>query len=117
MTDYPSYNDYLATWDDNDKKAAEYIKTTNHQLIRSFYNELDYTKGELPKSVTTTATHSNETSKIKLYPKHSPLIIEVCKEVEEFIKSKGFPYKLCQYESGFNHSGIWPIRCVFDLKK
>ena len=113
MTDYPSYNDYLNKWDENDKKAAEYIKTTKHHLIRSFYNEINCSKGELPNSVLASAY---ESSNVKIYPKHSPVIVNVCKEVEEFIQSKGFHYKLCKYETGFKYSH-WPIRCVFDLKK
>ncbi len=110
-TTYPTYSDYLNNWDENDKKAAEYIKTTKHRLIKSFYNELNFTNGELPKSVIATALH--ETIGCKLYPKHSHIIVETCREVEAFIKSKGFPYKLNTRESGFSPSDIWPIRCKF----
>jgi hypothetical protein len=52
-----------------------------------------------------------------LYLKHSPIIMSMCKEVEEFIQSKGFPYRLNQAESGFAHSSIWPMRCKFVLNK
>jgi hypothetical protein len=112
-TSYPTYQDFLADWDENDKKAAEYIKESKDHVIKSFYDELNHTKTELPPYVTACAIHSTCS---KLYPKYTPNIVAMCKEVEEFIQSKGFPYRLNQAESGFAHSGIWPIRCKFNLK-
>ena len=114
-TSYPTYQDFLADWDENDKKAAEYIKTTHDEVIKYFYKEIKMTKGELSLYVTAAAIHPGE-NRCKLYPKHTPNIVDMCKEVEEFIQSKGFPYRLNQAESGFAHSGIWPIRCKFNLK-
>ena len=112
-TSYPTYQDYLANWDENDKKAAEYIKESKEHVIKSFYEELNHTKTELPPYVTACTINSSYS---KLYPKHTPNIVAMCKEVEEFIQSKGFPYRLNQTESGFSHSGIWPIRCKFNIK-
>ena len=111
-TSYPTYQDYLAEWDENDKKAAEYIKESKDHVIKSFYKELNHTKTELPLYITACNIHST----CKLYPKHTPNIVAMCKEVEEFIQSKGFPYRLNQAESGFSYSGVWPIRCKFNLK-
>jgi hypothetical protein len=117
MTTYPTYHEYLNDWDENDKKAEECIKTHTHdRVIKSFYRELNFTKGELPSVINAVTIHPCE-SKCKIYPKHNPNILTMCKEVEDFIQSKGFPYKLNQAESGFNHSGIWPMRCRFQLKK
>ena len=113
---FHTYQDYLAKWTENDQKAAEYIKESKHNVIASFYNELNFTKGELPLYVTACATHPVE-SRCKLYPKHTQHIVAMCKEVEAFLQSNGFPYRLNRAATGFTHSGIWPIRCKFDLKQ
>ncbi len=112
---YYTYNDYLTHWDKNDKKAAEIIKESTGELVRSFYREIDVDKGELPTTITAVGLHPRGST--KLYPKHSPNIISMCKEVEEFIQSKGFPYKLDDGGSGFSYSSIWPMRCRFELNK
>ena len=113
---FHTYQDYLAKWTENDQKAAEYIKENKHNVIASFYYELNFTKGELPLYITARSTYPSE-SRCKLYPRHNQHIVAMCKEVEAFIQLNGFPYRLNHAKSGFTNCSLWPIRCKFDLEQ
>lgn len=113
-----TYNDFLAHWSENDKKAEKYIKDIKPFVIDMFYLEIhNYSNGELPKEITASAKYPTTNDGTWIYPKHTPAIRTMCKEVEEFIVSKGFPYKLNVSKSGVENVGVWPIRCQFELKK
>ena len=115
---YHTYNDYLAHWSVNDKKAEKYIKEIKPHMIDMFYLEINASNhGELPKEITATANYPSSKHDTWIYPKHTPAVRTMCKEVEEFIRSKGFPYKLNVSKSGVENTGVWPIRCHFELKK
>lgn len=115
---YHTYNDYLAHWSENDKKAEKHIKEkSKNEVIDQFYSEFNfYAEGELPKNIMAGARYPTDKD-AWIYPKHTPAVRIMCKEVEEFIQSKGFPYKLNVNGSGVENHRVWPIRCHFDLKK
>lgn len=115
---YHTYNDYLAHWSENDKKAEKAIKEkSKNEVIDQFYEEFSfYAEGELPKQIVAGARYPKDND-AWIYPKHTPLVRTMCKEVEEFIQSKGFPYKLNVNGSGVEPNRVWPIRCKFELKK
>jgi hypothetical protein len=115
---YHTYNDYLAHWSENDKKAEKYIKEKcKNEVIDQFYSEFNfYAEGELPKNIMAGARYPTDKD-AWIYPKHTTVVRTMCKEVEEFIQSKGFPYKLNVNESGVENLRVWPIRCKFELNK
>lgn len=111
-----TYNDYLTHWSENDKRAEKFIKESKNEVIDKFYEEVNfYAKGELPKEIIAVARFPKDDTWI--YPKHTPAARTMCKEVEAFIQSKGFPYKMNVSDSGIENSGVWPIRCKFELKQ
>jgi len=115
---YHTYNDYLAHWSDNDKKAEKYInEKSKNEAIDQFYSEFNfYANGQLPKEIIAGAGYPKD-GDAWIYPNHTPVVRTMCKEVEKFIQSKGFPYKLNENKSGVENLRVWPIRCQFELKK
>lgn len=97
-----TYADYQAYWKMNDIKAESYIKGLKPIVIKSFYQNLTQTNGKLSTQITCTSNYPNGDP--WLYRTHLPIVDTMCKEVESFVQSKGFPYKL--YESDITHDGV-----------